>query len=301
MMLVLYASELAACVGMNKYRSVDDARPCVWKRWYPSSFRVASERGLLVQKTSAEMVTSLGTSVCSLVSAAVSSGTEKAATDIVDTAMKEKANADTRKVVDAILAAKLDKQKITDACKTLVGAQMVANTLNEKLTEGCGAADVKRLIDSVLIQDVKEAKESVMSEVNKRRGTKNEHHGIELYEKSKCVKLHDKNSMFYKKCIGETSVGTKVFVGGRVDGLLEDRVVEVKCRRNRLFDTLPLYEKVQTQAYLFLTDKPIVEVVQRHDGATRSEEYVTDAEFWHEVCEAALKFASELESLAHTT
>lgn len=166
MALVLYASDLAACVGMNKYRSVEDARLCVWERWDPSSFRDASERGLSVPKTPAEIVSSLGTSVWKLVSTAVSLNTEKAATDIVDSVMKEKANTDTKKAVDAILAAKLDKQKVTDACKALVGAQVVADTLHKSLTEGCVAADVERLIDNVLVQDVKEVKKSVVREVN---------------------------------------------------------------------------------------------------------------------------------------
>ena len=80
-----------------------------------------------------------------------------------------------------------------------------------------------------------------------------------------------------------------------MDGLTPDKVVEVKCRRNRFFTSLPMYEKVQAQAYLFLTGKPAVEVVQKYDGLTRSDEYAADAEFWGEVCDKALVFASDLE------
>lgn len=297
MALVLYASEIAACVGMNKYKSVEDAKMDVWKRWDAPSFRRASAANSLAQKTPEQVYSSLRPSVQKLVSTAVSSETERGATNAVEVALNEKANTVTPEAIEAIVLAASKKAPVDEACKTLVGSREIAANLNKSLTDSCSAADVKRVIDSVLVKDVKEARESVVREVNTRRGTQNEHKGIAAYEKSKRVKLHGKNSNFYKKCIGKNRFGSTVYVGGRVDGLTEDKVVEVKCRRNRLFNTLPLYEKVQTQAYLFLTGKKTVEVLQKFDGCTRSDEYSADAEFWSKVCEAALEFASDLENL----
>lgn len=299
MSLCIYASEIAACVGMNKYKSVEDAKMDVWKRWDPPSFREASERNFIVaHKTPEEVFASIGPSVHKLVSSAVSSETEKAATKIVDVAMNEKANdVVAPEAVQAILKAASEKKPVDQACHKLVGAREIADTLNKSLTADSSAADVKRVIDSVLVKDLKEARESVVRQVNTMRGTQNEHKGIALYENAKRVKLHGKNTQFYKKRIGETSAGTKVYVGGRVDGLTDDQVIEVKSRRHRLFSTLPLYEKVQVQAYMFLTDKPVAEVVQKYDDMMRSDEYVADTEFWAEVCVAALQFASELEVL----
>jgi hypothetical protein len=294
---ILYASELAACVGMNKYKSVEDAKIDVWRRWDSPSFHRASKRNCSVQRTPKELYSSLGPSVHKLVSRAVSSETEKGATDVVDVALNEKANKVTGEAIKAILSAASTKESLDEACQTLVGSREVAESLNKSLTQNCSAADVKRVIDSVLVKDVKEARESVVREVNTRRGTQNEHRGIASYEKSKRVKLHGKNSDFYKKSIGKSTAGTLVYVGGRVDGLTDDKVVEVKCRRNHLFSTLPMYEKVQTQAYLFLTGKDTIEVLQKYDGVTRSDEYVVDAEFWEEVCGAALRFATDLELL----
>ena len=291
MSLVIFASEMSACVGMNKYKSVEDAKLSVWQRWDPPSFRAASKP----QKSAEEVFASLGPSVRDLVSRAVSSETERAATNIVENAMNEKANVATDEAVDAILLAKSKKQSVEDACKNLVGGPEIAIALEKKLKQDCGATDVKRAIDSVLVKDVEEAKESVVREVNTRRGIKNEHRGIASYEKSKRVKLSDKNSKFHIKRIGETTLGTPVSVGGRVDGLTPDKVVEVKCRRNHFFNTLPIYEKVQIQAYLFLTSRRVAEVVQKYDGLTRSDEYASDIGFWSEVCDKALIFASGLE------
>lgn len=297
MTLIVYASEIAACIGMNKYKSVEDAKIDVWKRWDSPSFRRASAGNPSVHKSPEEVFSSLAPSVQKLVSNAVSSGTEKAATDVMQAALKEKANIVTPEAIEAIVLSASKKEPVDHACKTLVGSRQVVESLNNSLTENCSAADVKRVIDSVLVKDVKEARESVVHAVNCKRGLQNEHKGIASYEKSKRVKLHGKNSDFYKKCIGQSTFGTPVYVGGRVDGLTDDKVVEIKCRRNHLFNTLPLYEKVQTQAYLFLTGKDTVEVLQKHDGCTRSDEYMADAEFWGEVCGKALSFASDLESL----
>jgi len=289
MALIIYASELAACVGMNKYKSVEDAKMDVWRRWDAPSFHRASS-----VKSPEEVYSSLRPGVQKLVSRAVSSETEKAATNVVQVALNEKANTVTAEAVQAIVVAASKKQPVDEACKTLVGSREIAESLNK--IPSCSAADVKRVIDNVLVKDVKEARESVVREVNTRRGTQNEHKGIASYEKSKSVKLHGKNSKFYKTNIGQTGAGTAVYVGGRVDGLTDNKVVEVKCRRNHLFNTLPLYEKVQTQAYLFLTGKNTVEVLQKYDGCTRSDEYTADPDFWNDVCAVALEFASDLEN-----
>ena len=299
MALIVYASEIAACVGMNKYKSVEDAKMDVWQRWDSSSFHRAFAGKPSVQKSPEEVFSSLAPSVQKLVSNAVSSGTEKGATQVVQAALKEKANTVTpeTQLVKAIVLSASKKESVDDACKTLVGSRQIVESLNNSLTENCSAADVKRVIDSVLVKDVKEARESVVHTVNCKRGIQNEHKGIASYEKSKRVKLHGKNSNFYKKCIGQSTFGTPVYVGGKVDGLTDDKVVEIKCRRNHLFNTLPLYEKVQTQAYLFLTGKDTVEVLQKYDGYTRSDEYMADAEFWGKVCHKALSFASDLESM----
>ncbi|CAM9692586.1 unnamed protein product, partial [Ectocarpus sp. 12 AP-2014] len=238
MTLILYASELAACVGMNQYKSVEDATMAVWRRWDADSFQESSKLYPLAHKSPEEIFSSIGPSVHKLVSTAVSSKTENEATRIVEAAMNEKANA----------------------------------------------------VSDEAAREILEARESVVREVNCGRGSQNEHRGIASYESAKRVKLRGTNTKFFKKSIGVSDSGTNVYVGGRVDGLTHDRVVEIKCRRNRLFTTLPLYEKVQVQAYLFLTDKPVAEVLQKYDGMTRTDEYVADAEFWSEVCEAALKF-----------
>lgn len=293
MALILYASELAACVGMNKYKSIEDAKQTVWQRWSPLTFRVSCEP----QKSAEEVFSSLGPSVHNLVTLAVSSETEQAATNIVRNIIHEKANVATDETIEAIRAAKSKQQSVDEACKSLFGSREIANIVN---TKKCSAAEIKRVIEGVLVKDVDGAREAVVREVNTKRGIKNEHKGIASYEESKRVKLSDKNSKFYKKCIGATSLGTSVYVGGRVDGLTIDKVIEVKCRRNRFFNTLPIYEKVQIQAYLFLTGRSYAEVVQQYDGDTRSEEYQVDAEFWDEVCSKAIAFASDLDRACHS-
>lgn len=164
MALIIYASELAACVGMNKYKSVEDAKMDVWRRWDSPSFHRASS-----VKSPDEVYSSLRPTVQKLVSRAVSSETEKAATNVVQVALNEKANTVTPEAIEAIVVAASKKQSVDEACKTLVGSREIAESLNN--FPSCSAADVKRVIDNVLVKDVKEARESVVREVNTRRGT----------------------------------------------------------------------------------------------------------------------------------
>ena len=60
----------------------------------------------------------------------------------------------------------------------------------------------------------------------------------------------------------------------------ENRVVEVKCRRSRLFDQVPLYEKVQMHAYMFLTRRTCCDLVQKFGENVRITTMLFDEDFW---------------------
>ena len=83
-----------------------------------------------------------------------------------------------------------------------------------------------------------------------------------------------------------------------MDGLVEGKVVEVKCRRARFFRWLPEYEKVQIHAYMFLTDRPECDLVQKFDGDVQTTTYVFDEEYWMGVCIDVERLWDELLALA---
>ena len=58
------------------------------------------------------------------------------------------------------------------------------------------------------------------------------------------------------------------------------KIVEVKCRRGRFFDSVPLYELVQIHAYMFLTRRKSCDLVQKFGPHIRITGVEFDKMFW---------------------
>ena len=134
--------------------------------------------------------------------------------------------------------------------------------------------------------DSAKVKQHVKSLLYKHRGTKGEQTAIQQYEKEYDCTVKMQNSIFYRKKLNDT-----VCIGGRVDGIVNDRVIEVKCRQNRFFDAVPDYEYVQIMTYMALTDKSSCDVVQFFRNEIRVDSFDFDEEAWHHIRDAVVAFA----------
>jgi hypothetical protein len=102
------------------------------------------------------------------------------------------------------------------------------------------------------------------SRVNKAFGANNENAFIKDFEFKTNVKVKDNNTKFFKKEFGLTN-RTKIpcVLGGRIDGFVNGRLIEVKNRVSRVFNAIPDYENVQFQCYLQLVDLQSGDLLQR--------------------------------------
>ena len=117
------------------------------------------------------------------------------------------------------------------------------------------------------IQDVKdEIKKDlikhVTSEVAQTYGKQNESKAISHYEDKHKVKVVNSNTKFYKKHIGMTSQNKDIWVGGRIDGEVGKRIIEIKNRKKRFMNPLPKYDVAQLQTYLHILESPEGELVE---------------------------------------
>ena len=61
-------------------------------------------------------------------------------------------------------------------------------------------------------------------------------------------------------------------LGGKIDGILEDKtVIEVKNRMRGLFNTVREYEKIQTFAYMFIFHSSHSQLVETYLNQTKNE------------------------------
>jgi len=112
----------------------------------------------------------------------------------------------------------------------------------------------------------------------------------------------------YTKLIGTTTSahggGRPVILQGRIDAIRSDAVLEIKTRTRGLFMDLKRYERVQMDAYMFLTDRPRAYLAEAYFPSKHSVdpdlnmiEVDWDAERMHETCCRALEMAHILDSL----
>jgi len=296
-MTTLYASELSSCVGKNKYQSVNDAKMTIWKRWDEWSFKAAHERAKFKHVTPEIVLKKLPVSVTDSVSKAVNVKSEDEATRIVEKLMKSPANNPTSELIDQFIKCSNDKTTtILELCEKnkVVGSIQIASNVEKLGEEKLTKESIKNIFDRINVGDVKEARESVVHAVNTKRGIENEGSATKMYEDVKRVKVSHRNDRFLKVKIGNTPRGNAIYVGGKVDGITPDRVIEVKCRRNRFFDTIPEYEKVQIHAYMAVTGLFKTDHIQKYNNETRTTVCEFDPCFWDEVCDIAVHFVNEM-------
>ena len=84
-----------------------------------------------------------------------------------------------------------------------------------------------------------------------------------------------------------TAKGMPYCLFGRLDGLRDDGVVvESKCRRNRLFGSVPEYERIQLMAYMALTKAPRAVLVENFHEKQQTYDVAFDDVFWESILKA---------------
>lgn len=153
---------------------------------------------------------------------------------------------------------KLDKEIMENITKECV------NTNN---TDDCKKLQtiIDANIDSVLKEkDNSEIKNYMNGFINKKRGIKNEDIIIKEYCKKNKTKIRDTNSKLYKIHLF-TINKHNIYICGKIDGIENDELIEVKNRKNRLFTFIPEYEQIQIQIYFKLTGLTKGKLIQNYN------------------------------------
>jgi uracil-DNA glycosylase len=174
------------------------------------------------------------------------------------------------------------------------------------------AAEVKQLttevqtIEKELSQheqvwhDLKTTKKTLISHVQTEFGKKREDEQI---ENATLGSITHNNNKFYKMALGSDPV--KWGIGGRIDGLRNGKLIEIKNRKSRIFNPLPEYDYIQVQAYMQILNLSSATVIQcltmDFDEIERKELTVKrNDKYWNEfVLQELSLFVRVLHDLAH--
>jgi hypothetical protein len=243
-MISLYASEISACVGLNKYKKVVDIIPVIWKRHDPSGYTNAWKRNSKI--------------------------------DPIESYEQRKQE----------IMSILKPDKIQDIIDSNDQKSFQTNLQESKEIVGTDNKNDMNIINDVIYTE---------------RGKKNEEGSIQILEKKTNQTIHSKNSKVYKSYIQYNDISgipKRFLIRGKVDGISEDlKIIEVKNRQNNFFSSIPIYEKIQTHVYMFLTGISESLLVQCFNGETREELIEFDEEFWiKKIKEPLIEFVTKMDN-----
>lgn len=180
----------------------------------------------------------------------------------------------------------LEKFAVTDAVSEAVAA--TPDALHTKL-QGI-LKDTTIASDPTVVADIQ-------SYVYTERGKIAEEPSLDTAEIEMKQKIQQRNSRYYKKYISYGADG-QLQLGGKVDGITEGgQLVEMKNRQRRLFPTVPVYEKVQVHAYMFLTDIKECRLIQRFKDTNDTTIVPFDEPFWEEIVRRLTILATRMDEV----
>jgi hypothetical protein len=129
----------------------------------------------------------------------------------------------------------------------------------------------------------------IQKDLRMRRGNIKESKNIDILQEKKQIKVEQRNSKMYTKELVRTDKYC-IVLKGKVDGISNDTVVEAKNRQNRLFMELRDYERVQLEAYMFLTGHSKSVLTEHYNDTSNQIHYLHDEVFWQLCVDSTIQF-----------
>lgn len=185
--------------------------------------------------------------------------------------------------VAAVILSDPALQQIQQQCETDFQTQALSTVLSK----------VKKRIDQTVEQpDWTVTPDQIIKclrqQFTRAYGQREEKHSLDHIASESQAPVTESNQQFYKKVLGTSTAGTRYAVGGRIDGLVNNHLIEVKNRRSQIPDVIPTYDLVQLHCYMYLLDKPqatLIEHVKQKNQIVKSRETIVswDPVFWQQI------------------
>lgn len=117
----------------------------------------------------------------------------------------------------------------------------------------------------------------IQKEISCGHGTVREESALDIYFRETDKEVFFNNVLLFQhfETLGAT-------IGGRIDGITGDKtVVEAKNRIKGLFDTIPVYEKLQIYCYLKILGLSNADLIQKYNDQFRIHRFEYSETFWN--------------------
>jgi len=193
------------------------------------------------------------------------------------------------------------RQVELEMCQDDKELNLLHQTVINEISRECVKADTNnesKEIENKLIEELPDVcKRCIKTEINTKRGIVYENKNLNNYEKRNNKNVKSRNSkIYYLKILAKENFILRI--SGKVDGIEgegNNRVlIETKNRRNRLFDSIPEYEKVQMCIYMKMTNIQKGKLLQYYDDEESVIDYDFDEDYWNEIKTKILNFKDQI-------
>jgi len=274
MSICLYASEISVITGHNKFKKISDLIIEIWQRNFPNDFKNSLQQveeikqckfipekkdneiiNEISKKRNLDIMKNIDTSVKNI------NDLHQNKTLIIKS-IEHKQIEDKNIInnfIDNIDSLINNKKELDEKKKEIIekfdenNKKLVSDILNDvnKIKDENNNKIIIKVFGEICKKENELIKKNIESFGNRNFGTKNETNVIKIFEQTNNQKVIIDTS-FHKKMLFDYE-NIKWFIGGKIDGLLEDgTIIEVKNRMYKLFYTLREYENIQIQSYMYI-------------------------------------------------
>ena len=187
----------------------------------------------------------------------------------------------------------LDKNVNLKDIEKVIKNQVMGKSFDSKLSENQSKVKVDEVLKNMPTLN-KCLEVSLKQDLRMKRGNIKEDNNLDKTEKKSNIKITSRNSEMYERDIYVDPNGKYIIIiRGKVDGMNDEYVVETKNRTKRLFNMIPDYEKVQLNAYMFMTCKPKALHIECYNEEQNQTEYDFDKLFWEDCTDKIINFTNE--------
>lgn len=255
MHIVLNASEIAGLINKNKYNPQEDVI-------YDILCRVKKEKNtrdvnkleVINKEELLELLKIFNESKL------IDNNVNKEFKKEIENVKKEDVSTLSKKILDKVSKTSINTKKTEES-----------RTVQNKIE--------KNIKDVMKNKDITNVKKYIDGYINKTRGIVNEKKIINSYEKKNNTKISNNNSKLYKMKLF-TIDNYEIYICGKIDGIENNELIEIKNRRNHLFEFIPIYEQIQTEIYFRLTNLTKGKLIQNYNNTTSEFIISSNEDLW---------------------
>ena len=177
--------------------------------------------------------------------------------------------------------------------ENIINKQVMGKSFDSSLSENQSKEKVDEILKAMPTLN-KCLEGSVKQDLRMTRGNIKEDNNLDKTEKKCNIQITSRNSQMYEKLLyTDPTDKFQVILRGKVDGMNDEYVVETKNRARRLFGKIPEYEKVQLNAYMFMTGKDKALHIECYNEDQNQTEYGFDKVFWDGCLDKVIQFSHE--------